>query len=413
MDYRADAQAVLDRRGTAVEARRALTEGFTGEPTGEQRAELARIDADINSLYEEARSIVEQGERERQADELRSRAGALIQGGAPAGVPANGVRNLSAEIRALTLPEQVLNIVPDRPIDIREAAAIGLEYRTAVTGTATNAGNTVATTFVARVLENALAEIGVWQCGPTTFTTTGGEPMVFPRLTTRPTVGAVAENTAFSTTDAAFNQFSMGAHKYGAIIQVSKEMAQDSAIDIAGYVAGQAGTILGRTIAADMITGGGTTTPTGFLTLTTLGATETATGVVSGDDFLKLHYSVLNTYRQNAKFLMSDATVGALRGVKDAYGQYLWQPGLTLGAPDMLLGKQVVTDPNMPAIGAGNKFAAFGDFSRYFVRQVNGIQIEKSFEFGWGSDLLAYKVTWRGDGNLSDTTGAIKHMVGV
>lgn len=413
MDYRADAQERLDQRGRVVEQRRALTEGITGEASGEQRAELARMDQAIASLYDEALSIVTEGEREHQAAELRSRAGALVHGGVPGGVPNAGVRDLSAEIRALTLPEHVVNVVPAQPVDVRDAARISMEARTAVTGTATNAGNTVATTFVARVLEGALAEIGVWQCGPTTFTTTAGEPMVFPRLTTRPTVGAVAENTAFPTTDAAFNQFTMGAHKYGAIIQVSKEMAQDSAIDIAGYVAGQAGTMLGRQIAADMITGGGTTTPTGFLTLTTLGATEATTGVVTGDDFMKLHYSVLNTYRQNANFLMNDSTVGALRGVKDGYGQYLWQPGLTLGAPDMLMGKRVVTDPNMPVIGAGNKFAAFGDFSRYFVRQVNGIQIEKSFEFGWGSDLLAYKVTWRGDGNLSDTTGAIKHMVGV
>lgn len=413
MDYRAQAQEVLDKRGRAVEARRALTDGITGEASGEQRAELARMDTDIASLMDEARSIVEAGEVEMQASELRSRAGALIQGGAPAGVQAGAVRNLGDEIRSLSLPGQVVTVRPDVPIGLREAVAYNREVRTAVTGTATNAGNTIATTFVARVLESALAEIGVWQCGPEMFTTSSGEPMVFPRLTTRPTVGALAENTAFPTTDAAFNQFTLGAHKYGAIIQVSKEMVQDSAIDIAGYVAGQAGTMLGRQISADVITGGGSTTPTGFLTLTTLGSTEATTGVVTGDDFMRLHYSVNSAYRRSAKFLMNDSTVGALRGVKDGYGQYLWQPGLTLGAPDMLLGKEVVSDPNMPVIGAGNKFGAFGDFSKYFVRQVNGITIEKSFEFGWGSDLVAYKVTWRGDGNLSDTTGAIKHIVGI
>jgi hypothetical protein len=46
------------------------------------------------------------------------------------------------------------------------------------------------------------------------------------------------------------------------------------------------------------------------------------------------------------------------------------------------------------------------------VRQVNGVQVEKSFEYGWGSDLVSYKVTWRGDGNLSDTTGSLKTLVG-
>jgi HK97 family phage major capsid protein len=121
---------------------------------------------------------------------------------------------------------------------------------------------------------------------------------------------------------------------------------------------------------------------------------------------------VIDAYRGGAKFMMADATVGKLRGVKDAYGQYLWQPGLVSGAPDMLLGKPVVTDINMPTVATGNNAVLFGDFSRYYVRQVNGVQVEKSFEYGWGSDLVSYKVTWRGDGNLSDTTGALKTLVG-
>lgn len=413
MDYRTQAQAILDKRTNLVEQRRALTDSIQGEATAEQRAQLERMDADISSFYDEARSIVEEGEREHQAAELRSRAGALVQGGAPAGQLRNpNVRSLNDEIRALTLPGQVVNITPDQVIDARNAARVGAEYRTAVTTNAANAGATVPTTFVAKVLENALPEIGVWQAGPEIFTTSGGESMVFPRLTGRPSVGAVAENSPFPTTDAAFNQFSMGAHKYGAIVQVSKEMVQDSLIDIAGYVAGQAGQMLGRQIANDLINGAGTNTPTGFLTLTTAGATAGTAGTISGDDCIALYHSVIKPYRQNGKWMMNDLTVGQLRGVKDQYGQYLWQPGLVLGEPDVLLGKPVISDTNMPTNATGAKFVAFGDFSKYFVRQVNGIQVELSFEYGWGSDLVSYKVTWRGDGNLSDTTGAIKHLLG-
>jgi len=412
MDYKGQAQTVLDNRANVVEQRRALTDGITGEATAEQRAQLDRMDEDIRSLYDEARSIVEEGEREAQASELRSRAGALVHGGAPAGqLGQPGARNLNDEIRALTLPGQVVNVTPDRLIDSRNAAAVAAEYRTAVTTNAANAGATVPTTFVAKVLENALPEIGVWQAGPEIFTTSGGESMIFPRLTNRPSVGAVAENTQFPTTDAAFNQFSMGAHKYGAIVQVSKEMVQDSLIDIAGYVAGQAGQMLGRQIAADLISGTGSGTPTGFLTLTTAGATSASATALTGDDVMGLFYSVIKPYRANGKWLMNDMTVGKLRGVKDDYGQYLWQPGLVLGEPDILLGKPVISDTNMPELAVSSKVIAFGDFSKYFVRQVNGIQVELSFEYGWGSDLVSYKVTWRGDGNLSDTTGAIKHLI--
>lgn len=411
MDYRAEANSRLDQRARIVDQYRALSDGITGDPTAEQRAQLDAMNANIDSLYAEVGAIVAQGEREAQADEMRSRAGALVNGGAPANrPPQNGARSLNDEIRALTLPGQVVNVIPDRVVDYRNAARIDSEYRVALTTSPTNAGDTVPTTFVAQVLEAALPEIGVWQAGPQIFTTTSGNPMQFPKLTARPGVATVAENGQYQKTDAAFTTFVMGSHKYGTIVQVSKEMAQDSLIDIAGYVAGQAGTMLGRQIGADLVSGGGTTTPTGFLTLTTLGATAAAVGAISGDDLIKLFYSVIKPYRVNGKWMMNDTSVGQLRGVKDQYGQYLWQPGLVLGEPDILLGKEVISDTNMPVVAASAKSVAFGDFSKYFVRQVNGIAIELSLEYGWDSDLLSYKVSWRGDGNLSDTTGAIKHL---
>jgi HK97 family phage major capsid protein len=423
LSYAQQAEAILAQRANIFEQRKAITDSLTdgAEASAEQRAQLDRMDTDLNRLGAEARSIVEEGEREVEAAELRDRAAKL---GVKAGVfngdqqRQNAGVSLSDEIRNLAFGETLTigNDLYMKPGDEARAALAAVEQRVATTGSAANAGATIPTTFVARVLEYMLPEIGVWQAGPTIITTSGGEPMTFPRLTARPTVAPVAENTAFPTSDAAFNQFTLNAKKYGVIVQVSKEMVQDSGIDIAGFIAQQAGMMAGRQVAHDLTVGTGTGgTPTGVLTATVAanaGTTMGTIGTISGDDIISLYYSVIDSYRRNAKFMMNDATVGKLRGVKDAYGQYLWQPGLVSGAPDVLLGKPVVTDVNMPVIATGANPVVFGDFSRYFVRQVNGVQVEKSFEFGWGSDLVSYKVTWRGDGNLSDTTGALKTLVG-
>jgi HK97 family phage major capsid protein len=422
-NYGAQAEALLEKRAQIWEQRKALTDSLTGEPSAEQRSQLDQMDTDLNRLGAEARSIVEEGERERDAAELRQRAIAL---GAKPGVftgdqqpQAQSGPSLSDEIRALTLPGQVLTIGQDiymKPGQEARAALAAAETRVATTGSAANAGATIPTTFVARVLEYMLPGIGVWQCQPTIITTSSGNPMTFPRLTGRPTVAPVPENTAFPTSDAAFNQFTLGAKKYGVIVQVSKEMVEDSGIDIAGFIAQQAGIMAGRQVAHDLLVGSGTGgTPTGVLTATVAanaGTTMGTIGAISGDDIIALYYSIIDAYRGGAKFLMADATVGKLRGVKDAYGQYLWQPGLVSGAPDMLLGKPVHTDINMPTVATGNNAVLFGDFSTYYVRQVNGVQVEKSFEYGWGSDLVSYKVTWRGDGGLSDLTGSLKTLVG-
>jgi HK97 family phage major capsid protein len=423
-NYGAQAEALLIERQKIWEQRKAVTDSLKdGEtPSAEQRGQLDAMDADLNRLGAEARSIVEEGERERDAAELRQRAIAL---GAKPGVFTGDQQpqgqsgpSLSDEIRALNYGETI-TIGSDlymKPGQEARAVLAAAETRVATTGVAANAGATIPTTFVARVLEYMLPNIGVWQAGPTIITTSSGNPMTFPRLTGRPTVAPVAENTAFPTSDAAFNQFTLGAKKYGVIVQVSKEMVEDSGIDIAGFIAQQAGIMAGRQVAHDLLVGSGTGgTPTGVLTAAVAanaGTTMGTIGAISGDDIIALYYSIIDAYRGGAKFLMADATVGKLRGVKDAYGQYLWQPGLVSGAPDMLLGKPVVTDINMPTVATGNNAVLFGDFSKYYVRQVNGVQVEKSFEYGWGSDLVSYKVTWRGDGGLSDTTGALKTLVG-
>ena len=59
---------------------------------------------------------------------------------------------------------------------------------------------------------------------------------------------------------------------------------------------------------------------------------------------------------------MNDKTALALRKLKDADGNYLWN-----NSYDTILGKQVLISEFMPDIEAGAKPIAFGDFSYYWV----------------------------------------------
>lgn len=423
-NYGAQAQALLDQRQQIWEQRKALTDSVKAgeQPTAEQRAQLDKMDKDLSRMGAEARSIVEEGERERDAAELRERATRL---GTPAGVFNGGNQgrqgdgpSLSDQIRSLELGKGFV-IGADQYMrpgqEARQALALA-EQRVATTGAATNAGDTIPTTFVAKVLEYMLPEVGAWQAGANIITTAGGNPMDFPRLTARPSVAAVPENTAYAKSDAAFDKFTLSAHKYGVIVQISKEMVEDSGVDIAGYIARQAGVMCGRQVSHDLLIGTGSSgQPHGVLTAAVAaktGLTTLAAGAISGDDVIALYYGIIAPYRRSANWLMNDATVGMLRGVKDSYGQYLWQPGLVSGTPDLLLGKPVQTDANMPTVAAAANCVLFGDFSTYYVRQVNGIAIERSLEYGWDSDLISYKVSWRGDGDLSDTTGSLRTLVG-
>ncbi len=62
------------------------------------------------------------------------------------------------------------------------------------------------------------------------------------------------------------------------------------------------------------------------------------------------------------------------------------------GAPDVLMGYEIVTDPNMTAIGtAAGTSVAFGDWSGWYLRDV-GIRFEMSRDFAFNQDITSDRV---------------------
>jgi HK97 family phage major capsid protein len=75
-----------------------------------------------------------------------------------------------------------------------------------------------------------------------------------------------------------------------------------------------------------------------------------------------------------------------------------------------ILGYPSFVDPFMPAMANGAESIAFGDMSRYFIRIVNGVRFERSDEFKFQDDLVAFKAVIRLDGALVDL-GAVRTFV--
>jgi predicted phage gp36 major capsid-like protein len=86
-----------------------------------------------------------------------------------------------------------------------------------------------------------------------------------------------------------------------------------------------------------------------------------------GDNLIDLYYALKAGYRNGAAFLTSDAVMGTIRKFKDGQGNYLFQPPTGPDMPSTLLGKPVVTDDNMPALGANAYPVAFGNFQRGYL----------------------------------------------
>ena len=73
---------------------------------------------------------------------------------------------------------------------------------------------------------------------------------------------------------------------------------------------------------------------------------------------------------------MNRKTQGAIRKLKDADGNYLWQPPAAAGGRAMLMGFQLVEAEDMPDAATDATPIAFGDFGRgYLVVDRTGVRV--------------------------------------
>lgn len=166
--------------------------------------------------------------------------------------------------------------------------------------------------------------------------------------------------------------------------KATQKLIDDSAIDIEAWLAGRIGEAFAAAEATAFIGGNGTSAPKGILTYTagtSFGQIEQVDsgtdGAVTADGLIQLFYSLKDVYAKNATFLMNRSVIQSVRLLKNATtGEYIWQPGLAVGAPDTLLGVPVKAAADMPAATTDSLSVAVGDFKRgYQIVDRQGIRI--------------------------------------
>jgi HK97 family phage major capsid protein len=271
----------------------------------------------------------------------------------------------------------------------------------------TSQGSPVPTSFYNRIIDLARF-VGPMLETSTILNTAGGENLQIPSLSAySATQGtATAEASAFSEADPTFNDFvTLGAYKYGFLIQVTRELVEDAGVDILGFLADQIGNTMGTTANSRLTLGTGTIMPNGIVTRAGSGVASTATSLAA-DDLISLVYSLDTVARRlpGSGFMMNANTVSAVRRLKDNAGQYLFSPSMNSEDRDLLLGHRIYENPAMSNVGSAVKSVIFGNLSSYFVRQVGGIRIDRSDDYAFNQDLITFRASVRLDGNLIQTS---------
>ena len=253
-----------------------------------------------------------------------------------------------------------------------------------------------------RTLVEALEEENIFRQMAKVIKTSSGDRKI-PVVASKGTASWIDEEGAYPESDDSFGQVSIGAYKLGTMIKVSEELLNDSVFDLQSYISREFARRIGAKEEEAFFTGDGKGKPLGVLAATggaETGVTAASATAVTADELMDLYYSLKSPYRKKSVWVLNDSTIKAIRKLKDNNGQYLWQPSLTAGAPDMILGRPIKTSAYMPAIAAGAKTIAFGDFSYYWIADRQGRSFKRLNELFAATGQVGFLASQRVDGKM-------------
>ncbi len=359
--------------------------GEDGMVSAEDNATYEKMEADVVALGKEIERLERQAAIDREMDQPTA---APLVSAPVARVPDQKTGRASDEYK-----KAFWNQMRGRSsYEIRNALQVG---------ELSEGGYTVPDEFEHQLIEG-LEDENIMRGLVHTITTGSGEHKI-PLVASHGTGSWVEEEQQIPESDDSFSQVTLSAHKFATMIRISRELLNDSAFDLAAYIAHEFVRRAGAAEEQAILAGDGSHKPIGLLHDTLgaqVGVTTASSTAITADELIDMQHSLKSGYRRKACWIMNDATISAIRKLKDGQGQYIWQPGIKEGAPDMLFNQKVLMSNYMPLIGAGNKVILYGDYTYYWLAEREGRTLERLNELYAVTDQVGFKMTERLDGRL-------------
>ena len=363
----------------------------------EHRGENGLVASDAVEQYDRmAQEVKELG---AEIERLEQQAQVDAQLAAPTSRPVSGKPMIVTEERAATktgtkeYTEAFWNMIRNRGNygEVHNALSVGED---------SEGGFTVPDEFERKLVE-ALEGNNIFRGMATVIRTSSGTRKI-PIAEDTGEASWIDEGEEIPESDTTFGQTMLSAYKLGTMIKISNELLNDSAFDLASYIARRFGVRMGNAEERAFITGDGVGKPLGLLddAGAKVGVTAAKTTAISFDEVFQLYYALKAPYRKKAEFLCNEALVLQLMTIKDNNGNYIWKPGLDIGKPDTLLNRPLKTSAFMPEVAAGNKVMAFGDYSYYWIADRQNRTFRRLNELYARTDQVGFLTTQRVDGKL-------------
>ena len=383
------------------------TKAFLEEHRGENGLVAADAVEQYNKMAADVKALGDEIQRLEDQMEMDAKLSAATSVPVHADPKADGKRDSAQRPTATAkYSEAFWNMMRgNNSLEVRDALSVGVDQ---------NGGFTVPDEFERQLIQG-LEENNIFRTLAHTIHTNSGTRTI-PIATDSGSASWIEEGAAIQESDMSFAQETLSAYKLGCMINVSNELLNDSAFDIASHIARRFGVRFGNAEEDAFINGTGPSAnpqttpsqPTGILTslTATAGNTTAYADAVHFDNIYKLYYSLKSPYRRNASFLCNETLLLQLMLLKDGNDNYIWKPGLEIGKPDTILGRPIYTSGYMPAIEGtatkdkGKKVLLFGDFSYYWIADRQNRTLKRLNELYAVNDQVGFIGTQRVDGKL-------------
>ena len=225
-----------------------------------------------------------------------------------------------------------------------------------------------------------------------------------------PTMGsatwaAVAEEASYSDQTPTVGQVAFNIEKSGGLVKVTRELLDDSAINLPSLLSQLFTESSGRFEDVGIISGNGTTQYAGIMGASPSDYTmANATSVVAAD-LTGIYYTLEAQFRANASWIMKSAIAGLITSIASTAAGVHAIPSLTAAPSDFILGRPNVMVDSAHGLGATitatERIALFGDLRAYYVFNRMGMTIRRNDSLYMESDQVGFFATRRGDGQLT------------
>jgi HK97 family phage major capsid protein len=404
VELRQERRSLVEQMRNLVSRAEAEKRGLDGLET----EQWEKLDAASNALDVRIERL-ERVERDAYSEIPEPRAAAREIAAAPPRV--------DDELRDVAFGKYLRNGMQALLPEERNALASGYqafpETRALAVGTDSAGGYTVSKLFDTTVQTSMLAYGGMMQVATRIPTATGGQ-LLIPTADDTGNAGAIlSENAQVSEQDVSFGQTTIDVFTYSSkLIRVSFQLLQDTFFPLETWLAERLGERLGRIMNTHFTTGDGSSKPYGLVTGSSLGKTGAAgqTSTITYGDLVDLEHSIDPSYRPGSAFMMHDSMLKVLKKLVDGQSRPLWQPGLTVGEPNSILGYPYYINQDVAAPAASAKSLLFGQLSKYYWRDVQGIQVMRLSERYSDYLQVGFMAFARAGGRLIDSgTDPVKY----